>query len=443
MSVDGTVFPNRDLWCQTINITPNTNYQFSLWATMIGGTNPPEFIFYANGVDINNPISIPLDTCLWTQVSTIWNSGTATTLEMCIQNDNLSSFGNDFAIDDIALQEICEETDEVIVSEILINAIIEPASIACPGDCITLDASNSSQGNNFTYSWTASNGGSINTGATTLSPEVCGEGDYELTVTYTDNDTTCIETASITIDNDNDLPIVPTFMGPDVVCEGDTVNYFITSNNPPTDGWVWTITGGTNQTGQSTSIDVQWDASGTEICVYATNTCGDSDSTCLFITVNTLPDAPVISGDASICNTTVGNYSIPADPNIISYTWTVPTGATISSGQNSEMVEIDWGTTSGGQVCLEIENDCGPASECFDVTLGSIQSSVAVVQPSCNSSANGSATASGSGGVAPYSFLWDDGTMTDSITGLSEGTYYVTVSDSDGCTALDLSLIHI
>jgi hypothetical protein len=42
-----------------------------------------------------------------------------------------------------------------------------------------------------------------------------------------------------------------------------------------------------------------------------------------------------------------------------------------------------------------------------------------------------------SGGGAPYSYAWSNGGSTDTITGLSDGIYSLTVTGSNGCTATD------
>ena len=55
---------------------------------------------------------------------------------------------------------------------------------------------------------------------------------------------------------------------------------------------------------------------------------------------------------------------------------------------------------------------------------------------SSNGAADGSASASNpSGGTAPYTYEWSNGATTAAITGLGPGSYTVTVTDADGCTA--------
>ncbi len=53
---------------------------------------------------------------------------------------------------------------------------------------------------------------------------------------------------------------------------------------------------------------------------------------------------------------------------------------------------------------------------------------------SCNGGSNGSATATASNGTTPYTYSWSGGQTTTSVTGLSAGTYTVTVTDHNGET---------
>lgn len=54
----------------------------------------------------------------------------------------------------------------------------------------------------------------------------------------------------------------------------------------------------------------------------------------------------------------------------------------------------------------------------------------------CNGDSNGTATTNLSGGVSPYTYLWTPSAQTNqTATGLSAGTYTITVKDANGCTS--------
>lgn len=60
----------------------------------------------------------------------------------------------------------------------------------------------------------------------------------------------------------------------------------------------------------------------------------------------------------------------------------------------------------------------------------------------CFSASNGTATVVPSGGMPPYTYVWDaNGQTTATATGLSSAPYHVTVTDANGCTQLDSTFI--
>ncbi len=59
----------------------------------------------------------------------------------------------------------------------------------------------------------------------------------------------------------------------------------------------------------------------------------------------------------------------------------------------------------------------------------------------CGGGSTGDGTVTATGGTPPYSFIWNNGETTGTINSLLAGTYFVTVSDLNGCTTLDSIII--
>jgi len=55
--------------------------------------------------------------------------------------------------------------------------------------------------------------------------------------------------------------------------------------------------------------------------------------------------------------------------------------------------------------------------------------------------ANSSASVTATGGTQPYTYLWSNGQVSNLIYNIQAGTYYVTVTDANGCTAVDNIII--
>ncbi|MBC7885412.1 MAG: SprB repeat-containing protein, partial [Saprospiraceae bacterium] len=53
----------------------------------------------------------------------------------------------------------------------------------------------------------------------------------------------------------------------------------------------------------------------------------------------------------------------------------------------------------------------------------------------CNETNNGTAASAPTGGTSPYTYIWNNDATSSSLTGLVAGTYSVTVTDANGCTA--------
>ena len=70
-----------------------------------------------------------------------------------------------------------------------------------------------------------------------------------------------------------------------------------------------------------------------------------------------------------------------------------------------------------------------------------LQSSIVSTDESCFQMNNGSAIVTPSGGTTPYSYLWSNGDTTAQVSNLSMGSHVVTITDSAGCSILDIAII--
>jgi hypothetical protein len=205
----------------------------------------------------------------------------------------------------------------------------------------------------------------------------------------------------------------------------------------------WTVpTGASITAGQgTTTITVTYGNVSGNICVDASNSCGTSLPGCISVTVS--PSAPAIPtgivGATTVCNGQAGvTYSIAPVTNALSYTWTVPTGATITAGQGTTNITVTFGSTSGN-VCATAGNGCGTSlASCTAITVNSSVLNVGTSTSSatCSTCCDGSATATPSGGTAPYTYAWSTspGQTTATATALCASTgYTVCVTDGMGC----------
>lgn len=114
--VNGGTTANSSIWCQTISVIPNTDYEFSTWVSSVVAENPASLEFSVNGVLIGNSFNAPATTGIWEEYTTSWNSGSNSSATICIVNQNTTESGNDFGIDDISFNAICINTDEATVT---------------------------------------------------------------------------------------------------------------------------------------------------------------------------------------------------------------------------------------------------------------------------------------------------------------------------------------
>ena len=151
---------------------------------------------------------------------------------------------------------------------------------------------------------------------------------------------------------------VEVMASPDSVCEGVTsqLSSTVTGGVPPFT-YVWTPAGSLDD--PSIPDPVATPEVTTKYILKVIDAVMDSVTDSLVVTVLTSPPTPgTISGPDIACRNANATYSIIPVPGSESYSWTVPEGATILSGQNSPVIELLW-DTAGGTVSVIAGNACG------------------------------------------------------------------------------------
>ena len=160
----------------------------------------------------------------------------------------------------------------------------------------------------------------------------------------------------------------------------------------------------------------------------------------------------VTTTDANGCLGWGGDYVTSSTPITVTYSTTPssctsPTGtATLIFSGGTGPYTILWYTIPTQATVTAV--DLSPGNYYFTITdaMGCIQSGTVTVPPvdiinlsftstpaTCAAS-DGSVIVSASGGVAPYTYSWNTGSTSATLSGVPYGTYYATVTDAHGCS---------
>lgn len=388
-------------------------------------------------------------------------------------------------------------------------SIAPPEILTCSKTSVQLNATASS-GTDFTYLWTASNGGNISAGATTLQPTIDKPGDYQLVVTNQTNG--CTTSATTTVAGSTDLPMVNAGQSVALTCKNPTAqlsgmastgaNYQISWSgsgivsggqtlSPTVDKpgvYTLTVKNLVNLCQSSSSVTVTDGMAKPEITIAAPAkiTCANNKTIQLTgsftpagatATLNWYsPSGSAIGQGLKITVGEAGIYTLSvllettgcaaAKEINIGIDTTSPSGSagvdkTICSGDswvlgqgNSPNFQYQWSPanqlsdpnapspsvqlTSNQTYFVTITN---PTNECTrsDAAVLKISPALnlqiaAVGQLKCHGDSNGKLLATGSGGTAPLTYQWSNGSTGQQINNLAAGNYTATVKDNAGCT---------
>jgi len=208
------------------------------------------------------------------------------------------------------------------------------------------------------YNWTVPSGSSITSGQ--------GTNSINVTVGGTNGDISVVPSNNCGAASATVLPVTVSpaaaqtsnIIGSGSPCQSSTQTYSVTQVSGIT--YDWTVPSGSSITsGQGTnSINITVGGNSGNVSVIPSNACGAGPATNLPLNVGIIPSqTSSISGSATPCQSTAQNYSVN-NVTGVNYSWTVPSGAVINSGQGTNAINVTLGSSSGN-VSVTPSNSCG------------------------------------------------------------------------------------
>jgi gliding motility-associated-like protein len=286
--------------------------------------------------------------------------------------------------------------------------VLSITNVLCAGDTTGAMAVSVAGGTPpYTYQWLPGGTGTSISGVTA--------GTYTFTVTDANN---CTATVSATITQPTALFVSGSLTN--VSCYGmsnGTITTIVTGGIAPYT-YLWS-------NGQ-TSPAVTGLAAGV---YYVTVT---DNNGCTYGVVGNVTQPPVLNLVTSVVNPTsctqnTGTATVAASGGTPPYTYSwSPSGGTSNNATN----------LAAGAYVITVTDSKGCTDTVHIIINTSTPPTVSissVVNVNCYGQSTGSATASASNGVAPYTYLWSNGQTTATATGLAAGTYTVTATGANGC----------
>jgi hypothetical protein len=282
-----------------------------------------------------------------------------------------------------------------------------PTSAACGSANGSVVTSVQGGGGPYTYTW-SNNAGNVSSISNVTS------GTYSVTV----SDGTCSASASAFVGNTGGPTATAT--ATDVSCNGGSNGGASANATGGTPGYTYNWSNGAN-----TAAINNLTAGNYTVTISDLNNCLVTAS----VTVSQ-PAAIVtsVTTTAVTCyNGTNGTASVSANGGTgnLAYVWSNnATGSTITN-------------LAAGNYCVTVTdaNQC-TVSACQTIANPTqVTGSITKLDVSCNGGNNGTATITASGGTGAFTYLWSNNSSTANVANLMAGTYTVTITDGNNCTA--------
>lgn len=427
-----------NFWCQSVTVNEGVSYDFSAWVTSVNEENPAQLQFSIDGQLLGNQFNASGDLCTWEEFSAQWTAPSGSTVEICVVNVNLTPAGNDFAIDDIAFQEICVATDSITLSVIDLNADWSAPGPLCQNDDLLLlddlTADNATPGGIWTFEGET---------VASLDPSKLNPGQYVLQ--YTVTEATCQQTNEQMIEV-LDAPYAGA-PGPTLrYCEGTEVMITLADELEGEDpGGIWTETSLVSGPADSfdpasSNLDIAPLPAGNysfNYTVGANGPCGGSENE-IRIIIDPIPAIDLGEDRSLNCDNTELELGTGISQNpAYAYVWTDQGGNTIGTSP-----QLTVNTAGTYQLAItDLGTNCRGQDEIVITEASSdpITAAAQVINPSCFDTNDGIILIENTdGGTAPYLYALNDNPFGNEsqFSNLSPGNYQINIMDAAGCSQL-------
>lgn len=305
--------------------------------------------------------------------------------------------------------DVCQAAASINITEpSTINIALTPINANCSSGTGSISSSVSGGVLPYTYTWSdGSTGTSINNKL---------PGGYTLTLRDANG---CMATSTATIAAPvNNIQVTPTITNSSCGNNNGSISISASGGTAPYT-YLWS-------SGQTTSNINNLASGNYSVTIQDAAGCSFTSTPFPVTNVNaTISITPSVV--AAQCGSSTGSIAISTSGGTAPYSYAWNTGATSPSINN----------LNPGSYNLTVTDVNGCTATSGNVVVGNNNPTIAInlaVNPAVCTSNNGSISISPSGGTAPYSFLWNTGATSPSITNLSPGNYSVTVTDSNGCS---------
>lgn len=295
------------------------------------------------------------------------------------------------------------------------NPVVINNGCNASGGSIVLSPSGGS-GSGYSFLWSDGSTASSLTGLIA--------GTYTVTITDSNN---CTDSASYTITDA--VPILLSTTATSTGCTGTngTATANVSGGTPPFT-YSWSPSGGNGPIASNLAPGVY-----TVVVTDAGGCIETAQATVNSIGLFTLSTSfvPLICDPTA---TTTATVNVTGGTPPFTYQWS-PTG-----GNQSTATGLGSGNYT---VYVTDSNSCVDSAFVTIPSVVPVQISTTNTPVQCNIPNSGTATATVTSGVAPFTYLWSDGSSLATATNLAGGTYTVTVTDVNGCSGTATAVVQV